>query len=178
MTFANNSQYKEVFHSKVHDVRFYIPEGQYHLSRYIEAGAQAMYSAAGTTKDYLDKITKVMLDKCNKEKSTEQLRTDMAILINNIRVRLSYPIDEDAALRTGAIYTFIEGEEPDRVDAYWLRKKMDMCKGEKPDMELYSFFLNMGVELTPEWKQSLNPLETIEEYLTIRQRKLHEMTPH
>jgi hypothetical protein len=33
--FANNPAYKEVYHSKVHDIRFYMPEDMangYHLS--------------------------------------------------------------------------------------------------------------------------------------------------
>ena len=41
--FANNPRYKEVFHSTVHNIRFYMPQDiatGYHLSRYVAAGAQ------------------------------------------------------------------------------------------------------------------------------------------
>jgi len=42
-----------------------------------------------------------MLELCNDEKNMKTLRTDVATLANNIKYRLSYPVDEDCALRMG-----------------------------------------------------------------------------
>lgn len=179
MTYANNPLYKEVFYSKVHDVRFYMPENEanYHISRHIEANRQNIFSAAGVTKEHLDVITQEMLRLCNAEKIDANLRTNMAVLVNNIRVRMKHPIDEDCALRMGAIWTFMEGEDPDSVHRVWIDKKIDMCKGSKPDPELYDFFLSMGVALTPSWSELPALSETMSDYLTRRAQMLRDVTP-
>src|SRR6185295_14717018 len=96
--FRNNPKYKEIFHSKVHGLHFYMPEDVatgYHISRYVTAGAQNIYSASGATKDLLEAMMDKMLELCNDEKNIKTLRTDVATLANNIKYRLHYPVDED-----------------------------------------------------------------------------------
>lgn len=161
MTFENNPLYKVVFESKVHGCKFYGPSGEsdYHLSRYVAAGAQNIYSGAGATKDALQAITDKMLELCNDEKNIKSLRTDVTILAQNIQYRLKYPIDEDCALRMGAIYVFMEDEQPEEVHDLFTRRKIAMAKGDlankiPADPELYAFFLNTGIENTPSWKES------------------------
>lgn len=182
--FKDNPTYKQVFFSEVHNLPIYALENnaKYHLSRYIEAGAQDRYSAAGATKEYLDNLTAKMLERLNAEKNDTTLRTDMAVLVNNLRVRLRYPIDEDCALRTGAIFTFIEGEDPDSIHSYWINRKLDLCKGSidgkiPPDPALYTFFLSMGHQLTPSWENILSPSETMSEYLEKRTDTLRQFLP-
>lgn len=159
-TYANNPKYREVFHSTIHNVRLYMPQDAangYHMSRYVAAGAQNIYAAGGATKDLLAAMMDKMLELCNDEKSVKSLRTDIATLANNIKYRLRYPVDEDCALRMGAIYAFAEGEDPDATEDYWTARKVAWAKGDvaqniPPDPELYAFFLSIGITSTPAWK--------------------------
>ena len=92
-TFAGNPAYKEVFHSTVHNIKLYMPEDVatgYHMSRYVAAGAQNIYSGGGATKDLLAAMMDKMLELCNDEKNVKNLRTDIATLANNIKYRLRY----------------------------------------------------------------------------------------
>jgi hypothetical protein len=182
--FANNPRYKEVFHSKVHDLRFYMPEdiaGGYHLSRYVAAGAQNIYSASGATKELLQAMMDKMLELCNDEKNVKNLRTDIATLANNIKYRLKYPVDEDCALRMGAIYCFIENEDPDTTEDYWTRRKIAFAKGDasqniKADPELYAFFLSTGLPFTPAWN-GLSATSTDLNYFNQRTETLNALMP-
>ncbi len=181
---ANDPKYKEAFHSKVHNIKFYIPEDAangYHMSRYVAAGAQNIYSSGGATKQLLGAMMDKMLELCNDEKSTKLLRTDIATLANNIKYRLKYPVDEDCALRMGAIYCFAEGENPDATEDYWTAKKVAWAKGDatqniKPDPELYSFFLSLGIAATPAWKELSSTL-TDTNYFKNRTDQLNALMP-
>jgi hypothetical protein len=182
--FANNPKYKEVFYSKVHDIKFYMPEDVatgYHLSRYVAAGAQNIYSSAGATKDLLGAMMDKMLELCNEEKNVKSLRTDIATLANNIKYRIKYPVDEDCALRMGAIYTFVDGEDPDSTEDYWTRRKLALAKGDAaqnipPDPELYAFFLSIGMPFTPSWSE-LSPGSTGSGYFSQRTETLNALQP-
>lgn len=183
-SYANNPLYKEVFYSKVHDVKLYMPADAangYHMSRYMAAGAQNIYAAAGATKDLLEHMMDKMLELCNDEKSLNMLRTDIATLANNIKYRLRYPVDEDCALRMGAIYTFAEGEDPECTDDLWTARKVAMAKGDVshdilPDPELYTFFLSIGLESTPAWKEQLDILSDLN-YFKTRKDNLNALLP-
>lgn len=157
----DNPQYKEIFESKIHGIKFYMPveTGSYHMSRYIAAGQQNIYSSLGATREYLDGITKKMLDLCNDENNKDRLRSDMAVLANNLRYRLQYPVDEDCGIRMGAIYAIAQDEAADMHDNFQTQRKVDFAKGNKthnisPDPELYAFFLSMGLQATESWTRS------------------------
>lgn len=183
MSFKDNPLYKVVFESKVHGCKFYAPsaDSDYHLSRYVAAGAQNIYSGAGTTKDALKAITDKMLELCNDEKNLKQLRTDLTVLAQNIQYRLKYPIDEDCAIRMGAIYVFMEDEEPDEVHDLFTRRKIMMAKGDlankiPADPELYAFFLNTGIANTPAWRESETDLSDTA-YFRTREEALSALVP-
>lgn len=183
-TVAGNPAYKEVFHSTIHNIKLYMPQDAangYHMSRYVAAGAQNIYAAGGATKDLLNAMMDKMLELCNDEKNIKSLRTDVATLANNIKYRLRYPVDEDCALRMGAIYTFAEGENPDTTEDYWTVKKVAWAKGNTvqnipPDPELYSFFLSIGIVSTPAWKELSDTL-TDSNYFKIRTANLNALQP-
>src|SRR5690606_1498497 len=153
------TKYQVVFESKVHGVKFYTPanDTDYHLSRYVAAGAQNIYSSAGATREVLEAIADNMLQIVNADGNrTPSIKTDIGVLANNIKYRLKYPVDEDCAIRMGAIYCFMDGENPDEMHDLYTRKKMDYAKGSADgkipaDPELYSFFLTLGVQSTPAW---------------------------
>jgi hypothetical protein len=182
--FENNPKYKEIFHSAVHNLKFYMPEdiaNGYHISRYVAAGAQNIYSAAGATKDLLGNMMDKMLELCNDEKNVKTLRTDIATLANNIKYRLRYPVDEDCALRMGAIYTFVEGENADVTEDFWTKKKLALAKGDAaqnipPDAELYAFFLSIGLPYTPAWSEQ-SAILTDTDYFSKRTEVLNAMQP-
>lgn len=183
-TYTNNPKYREVFHSKIHDIRLYMPEDAangYHMSRYVAAGAQNIYSGGGATKDLLAAMMDKMLELCNDEKSVKTLRTDIATLANNIKYRLRYPVDEDCALRMGAIYTFAEGEDPGTTEDFWTARKVAWAKGDivqniPPDPELYAFFLSIGIISTPAWKEQSGIL-TDSNYFKTRMDNLNGLQP-
>ncbi|OSZ79128.1 hypothetical protein CAP35_13005 [Chitinophagaceae bacterium IBVUCB1] len=182
--FADNPAYKEVFYSTVHNIRLYMPQdvaNGYHMSRYVAAGAQNIYAAGGATKELLAAMMDKMLELCNDEKSVKTLRTDIAMLANNIKYRLRYPVDEDCALRMGAIYTFAEGENPDTTEDYWTNKKLLLAKGDATqgilaDPALYAFFLSIGVPYTPAWSEQLATL-TDTNYFSQRKELLNALMP-
>lgn len=175
MTYADNIEYKEVFHSTKHNVRFYMPANEsmgYHVSRYQEAGQQHVYASCGITREYMDAITHQMLEVIN-DKKKYQL-SDVAVLVNNLRYRLQYPVDEDCALRMSAVYIFVEGEDPAIPQREWINKKLEWAKS---DPDLYAFFLNMGLMFTPSWKEYLPGINEINDYLTNRQQILSSLLP-
>lgn len=182
--FSENPQYKEVFHSTIHNLRFYMPQdvaNGYHMSRYVAAGAQNIYAAGGATKELLGSLMDKMLEICNDEKSLKTLRSDIATLANNIKYRLRYPVDEDCALRMGAIYTFVEGENPDVTEDFWTNKKVALAKGDAtqgiaPDPALYAFFLSIGIPYTPAWREQLDIL-TDTNYFNQRRELLNALMP-
>lgn len=184
-TLAANPACKEVFHSKVHNIKLYMPQDAangYHMSRYVAAGAQNIYAAGGATKDLLNAMMDKMLELCNDEKNLKSLRTDVATLANNIKYRLRYPVDEDCALRMGAIYTFAEGENPEAAEDYWTTRKVAWAKGDAaqnipPDPELYSFFLSIGIVSTPAWKELSDTL-TDSNYFKTRTDNLNGLQPN
>lgn len=176
VVFKDNPDYKQVFLSQVHGVPFYMPSDSatangYHLSRYVAAGEQNIYSASGATKDYLDAITQQMLDIVNKQ-TADRVKSDIAVLVNNIRYRLKHPVDNECALRMGAIYTFMDGEDPNECKGLWIDKKVKMAL---EDADLYTFFLHMGVTFTPAWSEQLTLLETMTEYLSKREADLRTL---
>lgn len=177
MTFADNPEYKEVYHSEVHGVKFYAPaNGEYNMSRYAAAGAQNIFSAAGMTKDLITSFLNKMLDICNEEKNNKRLKTDIAILCNNLLYRTKYPVDEDCAIRMGAIYTFIDGENPDKTDPVFTAKKLEIVKSDPYDAGLYAFFLTLGAQLTPAWNEP-EPVIIDWEYLMKRADQLKALMP-
>lgn len=176
------SDLKEVYKSSVHNISFYIPaNNNYHLSRHMAASAQNIYSASGITKDLLSKYIDAMIGMCNEEKNVKTLRTDIGTLCNNLKYRLSYPIDEDCALRMGAIYCLLEDEAPDTINPELTEKKILLAKGDynkgmKPDPDLYAFFLITGIVYTPAWKE-YEKLTQDTEYFKKREETLRMMLP-
>lgn len=177
-----NKAYKEIYHSKIHNVRFYAPanDGDYHMSRYVAAGAQNIYSASGATKELLSRYLDKILDMCNNEKNKDTLRTDIGTLCNNLKYRIAYPVDEDCALRMGAIYAIMEDENPDMVNPKDTEKKVLLAKGSfdkniPSDPELYAFFLTIGLQSTPSWNEYA-PATSIEQYFNDRNKALEGTT--
>src|SRR6185503_2993625 len=186
MELRNNPKYQRAFHSEVHNMDFYVPaqDSDYHLSRYIAAQAQNIYSACGITKDLLDSFLRKMIEMCNDQTQVKTLRTDIAILANNLLYRTKYPVDEDCAIRMGATYVMIEGEH-DEISDVWTQKKMDMAKGSSvvigavgimPDPALYSFFLTEGIKLTQSWTGLDSPLTNMD-YFKNRSEELRILMP-
>ncbi len=149
MTFADNPAYKPVVTAADGTV-YYMPEDvtSYHLSRRVAAGAQDIFSASGATKELLGALVKQMLEMCNSDKPAATFRTDIGTLCNNLLYRMQYPVDEHCAIRMGSIYVFAEGEDPDKLEDFWTQRKTAHALN---DPVLYSFFLTLGIELTPSW---------------------------
>lgn len=177
MSYSNNPKYKEVFKSEVHGVSFYVPveSGDFHTSRYVAANAQNIYSGAGVTKELLTGMLAEMIKLCQEEKNPNTLRTNMGVMINNLLYRTKFPIDEDCAIRMGAIYAIMDGEDEMYHDL-WTQKKMEMCKGSKPDSALYDFFLHTGIIYTPSWNELRTRTIVNMDYLIKRNEQLNALT--
>lgn len=173
ISFADNPLYKQVFSNSA--ITLYCPSEthSYHISRHIAAHAQNIYSGAGITKDLLGKYIDEILQRCNLQSKFEQRITDIGVLCNNLKYRMKYPVDDECAIRMGAIYTFMQGENPDTVINSFTDAKIAAAR-EHPD--LYDFFLTEGKRLTPSWKayeQDLNDTE----YSTRRELQLKTLLP-
>lgn len=175
-----NPNYQIVFHSDVHNLDVFAPSdiaNGYHLSRYVAAGAQNIYSASGATKDFISLVTAKMIELCNTDNNSKTFKTDITALAHNLQYRTKYPVDEDCAIRMGAIYTFLEDENPDDVQDLFTKKKMKLAKGDaetKADPALYAFFLNTGIIYTPAWSE-LGELS--KDYFLTRAETLNSLTP-
>jgi hypothetical protein len=145
-----------------------IDPNNYHLSRYVAAGVQNIYSASGSTSEYLDAITSQMLDIINTG-SKERIISDVSVLTNNIRYRLKYPVDQDCAIRMGAIYVMHEDENPDEVNPQVTSKKVQWAK---EDAGLYDVLFTVGVTHTPSWIEPLKDLGEMQTYLSRRNEAL------
>lgn len=169
-----NPQYKVVFHSEVHNISFYQPidEGRFHASRYIAAGHQSIYASSGGTPEYFDAITGQMLTIINSG-NKERIISDLSVLVNNIRYRLKHPVDEDCALRIGAIYSIMEDENPDEVLGSQTTHKIKLAK---QDSKLYEFFFITALMSVPKWQGLLNDTNEIAPYLNNRMEALNSLS--
>jgi hypothetical protein len=161
MLYKDDPQFTVQFTSKMFDtigeplkegaepLRYYTHTNManYHMSRYLAANAQNMYSAAGVTPDVINAICDRMIQAVNDKKIT-----DVAVLANNLKYRTKYPVDENAVLRMAMIYSFVDGEDPDKCENHWTEWKMKKILAEP---EAYSFFLPIGIELTPAYNEYL-----------------------
>ncbi len=166
--FKDNPQYEKVISSN-DGTDFYILKdfSQYHMSRYLAASANDRYARLGLTPDVMQAIEDNIL------KATENKKWDeIAIWVNNLRARRSEPVDEFAALRMACIYTFIDGEDPDKCEPVWNNKKFQMIKDEPL---LFSFFLNIGLQYTPSYQDLLANIS--ETSLKTRRDVLKMLTP-
>lgn len=181
--FENNPDYKLAFESKVHGKKFYVPSNlsSYHISRQMAANAQNIYASSGATKEVLKYLVTKMLDIANDEKDLRRVRTDIGTLCNNILYRLQYPVDEECGLRLGATYVFIEGEDPDTYSLPYTQQKEELAKGNiqkgiKPDPDLYTFFLTMGIASMESYQDLSEDLKDME-YLMNREKILRTLMP-
>jgi hypothetical protein len=179
MLYSQSQEYEAVFKSEVHNLEFYQPKEiatGYHFSRYAAAGEHNMYAAMGITPDLFDAMINKIEAVANAS-DTKTMKTDMGVLIANLRYRRKYPVDQDAALRVAAIYLLMDGENPDVVSSEMIARKLEMCKGSdtaKSDSAMYAFFLNMGLSCTSAWKDLLPTLP--KDYLIQRNEALKSLT--
>lgn len=179
--FKGNQEYQQVFELKQEgkdSVCFYTPvniaEG-YHVSRYVAAQAQSMYASSGITPEILFQLMQRIKDGAEDAKKNKgNYISDTVVIANNIQYRTKYPIDEDICLRMSAIYLFMEGENPDKVDDAWTKRKVTLAK-DNPD--LYTFFLTMGINATPRYRELSKALSSLGEYFQTRSEALKALTP-
>lgn len=157
------------------DTKLYVPlnPSDYHLSRYIELNNHMIYANSGTTKDVLKQAIEGILERVNSDKPIASTRSDIAVLCNNIMYRMQHPVDELASLRMGAVLCFMEGEDPDTVNGFWLNKKMMLAN---TDPDFYTFFLTTGIAQQKQFNPSLN-ISITEDYLKNRQATLETLKP-
>lgn len=178
---STNPAYKQAISIQGYSV--YIPQEitAYHKSREVAAMAQHSYSESGITPDYLKAITDELL-KCVNDDKNKNVRSDISILTNNIKYRLAYPVDEDCAIRMGAILSFIEykdgkkviSEPTDKVEDFWTRKKVELAHLYP---ELYTFFLTWGVVNTPAYNNH-SDISIDTDYFNKRRQALKALLPN
>lgn len=140
---------------------------KYHISRYVSANAQNIYSECGITKVLLGEICNKVTESINANKLDE-----VAVWINNLKARMNYPVDENASLRMAMIYHFVEGENPDTCENQWTDWKLKKVLN---DPEAYSFFLPIGLTYTPSYSEYLE--EISQNYLEMRRQTINQLTP-
>lgn len=170
----DNPKFKLLFESRVHQhngepLRFYTlaDMSEFHMSRYVAANAQNIYSASGITPDLMNAICDNMIAAVNEKKIA-----DVAVWANNLKYRTKYPVDENAVIRMAMIYSFVEGEDPDKCENHWTEWKTQKVLD---DPEAYSFFLPIGLQRTPAYSGYLE--EISESSLLQRREALKALTP-
>lgn len=144
---------------------------KYHASRYVAASWQAVYSTLGATRDFMQLWCDRMIELAE-DGAKKTIRTDIGVMVNNLKYRLQYPVDEDCSIRMGAIYHMLDGE-PEEQDADWYVKKMKLAK-DNPDV--YAFFLQQGLKYTPGWNEYLDLISS-PNYFQERAEMLQSLTP-
>lgn len=146
-----------------------IAEG-YHLSRKVQADHQVIYSNSGATSEQLNMAMDAILQYCNDSGKLD--RTNIAVIANDIKYRLAYPVDEQCAIRMGAILSFVEwdgvSEDPNKYDAFFTNIKVDLAMS-NPDA--YTFFLSWGIANTPKYREHLDILTSMD-YFSKRKEAL------
>lgn len=175
--YANNPKYTEVY--RFGNYVFYQPTditSGYHDRRYVEAYHQQIYANSGATAEILETITDKMIELCNTELKNANLRTDLALLAQNIRFRLKNPVDEHCAIRQAAILLFCEtgasAEDPDTIEQVWTDRKVKLALD---NPSVYTFFLTLGVACIPKYSE-LWPTLT-EDYFIKRETTLKSLWP-
>ncbi len=143
----------------------------YHKSREVAMQAQERYSRGGISKEVLEAMAGRAIEMCNKA-NVDTLKSDMAVLWNNLLARMRDPVDELCCIRMGAIACFLDNENPDKVEPAFTDKKLRLAD-QHPD--LYAFFLELGIAFTPEYSNLLRGLNA-QDYLSNRAEMLKYLT--
>lgn len=159
-----------------HDVggyTFYTPteDTQYHKCRELAMQAQEVYSRCGISKEVLQSFINELTERANNSK-INTLRTDIGVIANNLQYRLNNIVDEEIALKMGAIACFTGDENPNELHEPYTKLKLDIAR---KNSHVYDFFLHLGVACIPDYAQLLRGLQ-IREYLTQRNEVLSGLT--
>lgn len=182
---STDPRYVKSYTSAIHNLSIYTPSDStdYHMSRYVAAGAQEIYSSCGATKELTGKMYQEMKRICDEAHSNKDLSGYMKIntLLDNLLYRHAYPVDELCALRMGAILSFLPDEDPESIYDANTRRKVALALGDPAnnivgDPELYAFFLTVGVVHTPAYTGLLDTL-IASDYLERREVALRSLTP-
>lgn len=183
---SKDARYVQAFASTVHPgLTIYTPADStdYHMSRYVAAGAQEIYASCGATKELTGKMYAEMKRICDESHQSKSLSGYMQLntLLDNLLYRHAYPVDELCALRMGAILSFLPDEDPEAIYDAHTRKKVALALGDldqsiQGDPELYAFFLTLGVVHTPAYTGLLATLID-SDYLARREQALRSLRP-
>lgn len=188
---SQDSNFQEVYHSTVHNVKLYCPVdivNGYHINRYKAASIQGIYSASGATKDLTAAIYQQVKNICNEahQKKDNKAFMDINTLMDNLIYRHNYPVDGDCILRMGCIYLLLDDEDPNDYQQHISQKKEDYCKGKglpgtpgylKADYDMYTFFLTWGQRFTDAYKEPLTDITDVPDYLSKREKALNGLIP-
>jgi len=174
MTYKDNPDFVAVYTHEPTGITFYTPNEifGYHKSRELAMQIQDTYSRCGISKEVLQSFTDTMLQHANKQLNADTLRTDIGVIANNIKYRMTTIVDQHCAIRMGALACLMDGEPHDKVIEAWTEKKIRIAN-EQPDV--YDFFLHMGIAFTPEYAEALRGL-TAREYFQQRDQVLNGLT--
>ena len=176
--FKNDPKYKLGYESNGYAYYYLAKVEDYHLLRKLEAERHIIYANAGATKEVIQVIANEIIKRANLD-NYKTARTDIGVLANNLLYRTQNPVDEHCGVRMGAILTFVEyevdgktiSEDPDSASQEYLKERRAM-----EDPALYSFFLSMGIELIPQYRQLLDTSMPTD-YFNERRKTLAGLTP-
>lgn|SRR5690606_3489487 len=145
MKYADNPDYEPIFTAfkgTEDEVIFYAPKDKlngYHLSRKIAFETTDAYSRAGISAEALAQLVKKGKEVIfgNNVQYSKKLDAANAIL-DEIQYRLTYPKDEEIALKKASYFLLIDGEDPNRISDTFTKKKLEIAY-DCPDT--YAFFL-------------------------------------
>lgn len=178
--YANNPAYQ--LQKEIDGWRIYTPVNimdDTSLYRYTEAINQDIYNRAGASKEVIEQVMNMIIERCNDtERTFRTARTDIAALANSMLFRLKNPVDEHCALRMGFILSYMENDthsEPvTNTQPWWMNKKMELAMN---NPEAYAFFLTWGMSSSPTYREALDTL-TDSNYFNKRQEQINAILPY
>lgn len=157
------------------DVNIYLPVDitNYHMSRYVQLQHQLIFANGGATSEELERIASEILKRCNMTTKMDNRVTDIGVLANQILYRIKHPVDEHCAIRIGAVLCFMEGEDPEKYDIFWTKKKEELAHS---NPEAYAFFLSWGVANIEKYRTHFDTSISLD-YFSKRREALMSLTP-
>lgn len=120
--------------------------GEMPYKRFISAKVQEHFISMGIDKDILSKIVDAGIRMTQQTVTDiEEFKSELNILWQNIKMRVSFVCSEDIYMRLASCYYVLLDEPLDSFTNAWHEKKLVMCY---EDEGLRSFFLQTAFNLT------------------------------
>lgn len=131
----------EVYTDKTGNVWYqFANDAQMTYKRFMSAQIAERFMRMGLTDAFLKRIIDTGLELCfDKSRNEQQLRQDMSVIFQNIKMRHGYVASEEQYLRMAAVFFLLPDEPVDDVYESYTQRKIEIWS---KDRECKDFFLH------------------------------------